>query len=59
MESIIQVFRMKEVSAKARIKIMIKLGIAIDCQYSSNITGELVKELVLQLDPNYPINEIR
>ena len=49
MESIIQVFRMNEVSKEVRINIIRKLGRAINDQYSMNITEELVEELVKSL----------
>lgn len=55
MESIIQIFRMTEISVQARIRIIMTLGKAINMQYGSNLTEELVYELVLQLDPNHKI----
>lgn len=55
MKSIIDVFRMEEVSKETRAKIIIKLGRAINGQYAMNITEGLVFELVSILDPN---NEI-
>ncbi len=55
MESIIQVFRMTELSVETRIKIIKKLGTAINFEYGSNMTEGLVIELVLALDPE---NEI-
>ena len=55
MKSIIDVFRMEEVSKETRAKIIIKLGRAINDQYAMNITEGLVFELVSILDPN---NEI-
>lgn len=51
MESIIQIFRMDELSIETRISIMKKLGWAINHQYASNCTEELVIELILALDP--------
>jgi len=56
MESIIQIFRMTELSIETRIKIIIKLGVAINYQFGSNCTEPLVYELVLALDPD---NEIK
>lgn len=56
MESIIQIFRMSELSIETRIKIMKKLGIAINNQFAANCTEALVYELVLALDPE---NEIK
>lgn len=52
MESLIQVFRMDEVSPKTRAAIIIKLGHAINAQFAMNITEPLVVELVGQLDPD-------
>lgn len=46
MEAIINVFRMKEISPKTRVRIITKLGQAIDDENGMNITGELVRELV-------------
>lgn len=51
MESIIQIFRMNELSIETRIGIMKKLGAAINRQYGSNCTEELIIELILALDP--------
>lgn len=51
MESIIQIFRMSELSVETRIKIMKKLGTAINYQYAANCTEELVIELILALAP--------
>ena len=56
MDSIIQIFRMSELSIEARIKIIKKLGIAINYQFAANCTEALVYELVLALDPD---NEIK
>jgi hypothetical protein len=55
MESLIEVFRMTEVSNKVRANIIVKLGIAINDQYAMNITQPLVAELVYQLDPEHEI----
>lgn len=52
MESLIQVFRMEEVSIATRIKIIKELGRVINAQFSANITEPIVRELVLALDPN-------
>lgn len=46
MNALIEVFRMKELSIETRIKIIEKLGVLINEQYSSNITEPIVKELV-------------
>lgn len=51
MESIIQIFRMRELSIEARIKIMKSLGTAINNQFGANVTEPLIYELVLVLDP--------
>lgn len=51
MESIIQIFRMDELSIETRISIMKKLGTAINYQYTANCTEELIIELILALDP--------
>ncbi len=50
MQSIIEVFRMNELSAETRKNIIVELGRAINDQYGMNITGDLVKELVLALE---------
>lgn len=51
MNDLIAVFRMKELSVVTRIKIIKKLGSAINSQYGSNLTEALVYELVIALDP--------
>ena len=56
MESLIQVFRMTEISIETRIKILKRLGKAINWSLTANATEPLVYELVLALDPD---NEIR
>lgn len=55
MKSLIEVFRMTEVSAKTRAKIIIKLGNAINHEYAANVTEPLVWELVNILDPENKI----
>ncbi len=55
MEDIIQIFRMEELTKDVRIRIMVKLGDAINYKYASNVTEPLVVELILLLDPE---NEI-
>lgn len=55
MKSIIEVFRMEEVSKETRVKIIIKLGHAINYEYGANITEGIVFELVSILDPENPI----
>ena len=51
MKELIEVFRMSEVSAATRCRIIIRLGEAINYQHEANITEALVYELVKQLDP--------
>lgn len=55
MKELIEVFRMTEISAKTRAKIIIKLGRAINWENGSNLTEGIVFELVSILDPE---NEI-
>lgn len=55
MQAIIDIYRMKEVDAKTRAKIIIKLGSAINGQYAMNLTEGLVYELVKNLDKDNPI----
>jgi hypothetical protein len=50
MKDLIEVFRMNEISIKARCRIIIELGNAINHEYGTNITEPLVYELVKQLD---------
>lgn len=56
MKALIDVFRMKEISALTRIRIIKKLGKAINDDIGMNITGELVDELVtlLSTSSNHP-----
>lgn len=53
--SLIEVFRMEEISKKARAQIIIRIGAAINYQFSLNITEPLVYELVMLLDPENKI----
>ena len=55
MNDLIEVFRMSEVSAEVRARIIVKLGRAINDTYGMNITEPLVYELVKLLDDNNPI----
>ena len=57
MESIIQVFRMTEISIATRIRIIKALGREINNQLAMNATEGLVYELVLALDPNDAIKD--
>lgn len=50
MKEIIDVFRMNEISKDIRVKIITKLGRAINDKYCMDITGELVDELVAILE---------
>ena len=56
MQAIIDVFKMSELRVDTRIKIIKRLGHAINNQYGCNSTEPLVYELVLALDPH---NEIK
>lgn len=51
MESIIQVFRMNELSITTRVRVIKALGNAINNKTCMNVTDELVVELILALDP--------
>lgn len=55
MKDLIEVFKMTEISKQKRASLIIKLGIAINCEYQSSITEAVVFELVSILDPE---NEI-
>lgn len=55
MKSIIDVFRMNEISPETRARMIIKLGNAINYQYGANITEGIIFELVSILDPNNDI----
>jgi hypothetical protein len=55
MESLIQVFRMDELPIDTRIKIIKRLGIAIEWQLSMDLSP-LIYELVIALDSD---NEIK
>ena len=55
MRSIIEVFRMTEISKNTRANIIVKLGRAINDQYAMNVTEPLVAELVYQLNPEHEI----
>lgn len=52
MQSLIEVFRMVEVTPQTRVRIIIQLGKAINMEHGMNITEPLVYELVKQLDPD-------
>ena len=55
MHDLIEVFRMSEISAEVRARIIVKLGRAINDTYAMNITEPLVYELVNMLDKDNPI----
>jgi hypothetical protein len=50
MKELIEVFRMSELKVETRIKIIMKLGKAINNEHGMNITEPLVYELVKALD---------
>ena len=49
MKSLIDVFKMDSISIESRIEIIKELGIAVNHQYASNVTDNLVAELVYAL----------
>ena len=49
MKSLIDVFKMDSISIESRIKIIKELGIAVNHQCASNVTDNLVAELVCAL----------
>ena len=51
MKELIDIFRMSEVSIPIRIRLIMRLGEAINREYGMNLTEELVYELVKTLDP--------
>jgi hypothetical protein len=53
--SLIEVFRMEEIEKKTRASVIIKLGVAINSQFGSNVTEPIVYELVKLLDPDNSI----
>lgn len=55
--ALIDVFRMEEICAKVRAKIIVKLGDAINMELGGNYTEPLVYELVKFLDLENPILE--
>ena len=52
MKELIEVFKMTEISVETRVRLLIKLGDAINYELGSNITEPVVYELVKILDPN-------
>jgi hypothetical protein len=55
MQSLIDVFRMSEVSPETRIRILIQLGKAVNDQFGSNVTEGIVYELVKTLNPEHEL----
>ena len=55
MKELIEVFRMTELAAKTRARLIIKLGKALNWELGSNITEPIVLELVAILDPENPV----
>lgn len=55
--SLIEVFRMDELSPEVRERIIRKLGFAINDSFGMNLTEEIVVELVLALNPASKIKE--
>ena len=55
--SLIDVFRMNEISPEVRERIIRRLGFAINDSFGMNLTEELVCELVLALNPSSKIKE--
>lgn len=58
MNDLITVFRMTEISAETRIRIICKLGTAFDCANGGNYSGPLVYELVKLLDPKSQFDDV-
>jgi len=56
-KGIIDVFRMKEIKPSTRIKIIETLGMAINRQDGTNITDDLVCELVKELEREIRIDK--
>jgi len=48
--SIIEVFKMHQIEPKTRQKVIKKLGIAINHEFASNVTDDLVEELLQIID---------
>ena len=55
MKVLIDVFKMEEISKDARIDVLIALGIAINYEYSANVTEQVIYELVKILNSNHKI----
>ena len=52
MKELIEIFRMNEIKKETRIRLLKKLGMAINDQHGMNLTEAVVYELVLLLDPD-------
>lgn len=57
MDSLIQIFRMNELSIQTRVRIMKQLGVAINHEFAANVTEAVVYELVIALDPSNSIKD--
>jgi hypothetical protein len=55
MKELIEIFRMTEISAETRARLIIKLGNSINFQFGNNLTEPVVFELVSILDPSNPL----
>lgn len=53
--TLIEVFRIDEISKSARVELIIKLGDAINYEHGANLTEPVVFELVSILDPENKI----
>lgn len=53
--TLVEVFRMNELSEATRVRLIIKLGRAINDEVGMNLTEPIVLELVGLLDENNPI----
>lgn len=55
MKELIEIFRMSEVSAETRCRLLIKMGELINCTFGANVTEPLVYELINILSPEHKI----
>lgn len=55
MKELIDVFRMTELSPETRIRVLVKLGRAINDEHGANLTEPIVYELVKLLNPTHEI----
>lgn len=53
--SLIEVFKMNEISPEVRADIIVKLGHAINYEFASSVTEPIVYELVKLLNPDHKI----